>query len=204
MQKLFLPKPLAVPNQGWTLMEMAIVSVIVGILSSLAIPSMMSAKGKNDLRSAMGQVKGAIQEAQRSAIKNGQSCTVIINPTTSSASVTVSGTSVSVNAKTIAGSPAGCISSTVSITDTDTTFTTPTTATNTNTTTTTINPFAQQTIRNDFLSKLNAHQNEDVAFVAKSKYFIRINEKSYSIVILFLLDELSTNSSDKCDKCKFY
>ena len=129
MQKLFLPKPLAVPNQGWTLMEMAIVSVIVGILSSLAIPSMMSAKGKNDLRSAMGQVKGAIQEAQRSAIKNGQSCTVIINPTTSSASVTVSGTSVSVNAKTIAGSPAGCISSTVSITDTDTTFTTPTTAT---------------------------------------------------------------------------
>jgi prepilin-type N-terminal cleavage/methylation domain-containing protein len=129
MQKLFLPKPLAVPNQGWTLMEMAIVSVIVGILASLAIPSMMSGMGKNDLKSAMGQVKGAIQEAQRSAIKNGQSCTVIINPTTSSASVTVSGTSVSVNAKTIAGSPAGCISSTVSITDTDTTFTTPTTAT---------------------------------------------------------------------------
>ena len=130
MQKLFLPKPLAVPNQGWTLMEMAIVSVIVGILSSLAIPSMMSAKGKNDLRSAIGQVKGAIQEAQRSAIKNGQSCTVIINPTTSTASVTVSGTSVSVNAKTIAGSPAGCISSTVSIPDKDEiTFTTPTAAT---------------------------------------------------------------------------
>jgi prepilin-type N-terminal cleavage/methylation domain-containing protein len=129
MQKLFLPKPLAVPNQGWTLIEMLIVTIIVGILSSLAIPSIMSGKGKSDLRSAMGQAKGAIQEAQRAAIKNGQSCTVIINPTTTSASVTVSGTSVSVNAKTITGSPAGCISSTVSITDVDTTFATPTVAT---------------------------------------------------------------------------
>jgi Tfp pilus assembly protein FimT len=109
---------------------MGIVSVIVGILSSLAIPSMMSGMGKNQLKSTIGQVKGAIQEAQRSAIKNGQSCTVIINPTTTTASVTVSGTSVSVGAKTITGSPAGCISSTVSIPDKDEiTFTTPTAAT---------------------------------------------------------------------------
>jgi prepilin-type N-terminal cleavage/methylation domain-containing protein len=114
MQKLFLPKPLAVPNQGWTLIEMAIVSVVVGILASLAIPSMMSGMGKNDLKSAMGQVKGAIQEAQRSAIKNGVSCTVNINPT----------------AKTVTGSPAGCISSPVSIpNNTEITFTTPTAAT---------------------------------------------------------------------------
>jgi prepilin-type N-terminal cleavage/methylation domain-containing protein len=114
MQKLFLPKPLAVPNQGWTLMEMAIVSVVVGILASLAIPSMMSGMGKNQLQSSMGQVKGALQEAQRSAIKNGVSCTVNINPT----------------AKTVTGSPAGCISSPVSIPDnTEITFTTPTAAT---------------------------------------------------------------------------
>jgi Tfp pilus assembly protein FimT len=112
------------------MIEMAIVSVIVGILASLAIPSMMSGMGKNQLQSSMGQVKGTIQEAQRSAIKNGQSCTVIINPTTTTASVTVSGTAVSVNAKTIAGSPAGCISSPVSIPDKDEiTFTTPTAAT---------------------------------------------------------------------------
>lgn len=93
---------------------MAIVSVIVGILSSMAIPSMMSGMGKNQLKSSIGEVKGAIQEAQRSAIKNGQSCTVTIDPT----------------AKTVTGSPAGCISSTVSIpNNTEITFTTPTTAT---------------------------------------------------------------------------
>jgi hypothetical protein len=79
---------------------MAVVSVIVGILASLAIPSMMSGIGKNQLQSTIGQVKGAIQEAQRAAIKNGQSCTVTIDTT----------------AKTITGSPAGCISSPVTLT----------------------------------------------------------------------------------------
>jgi hypothetical protein len=106
MQKLFLPKPSTVPNQGWTLIEMAIVSVIVGILSSLAIPSMMSGMGKSDLKSAMGQVKGAIQEAQRSAIKNGQSCTVTITTGTGAG---VAGT------PGVTGSPAGCISSSVNL-----------------------------------------------------------------------------------------
>ena len=112
IQRFCLQRPLAVPNQGWTLIEMAIVSVIVGILASMAIPSMMSGMGKNQLQSSMGQVKGALQEAQRSAIKNGQSCTVNINPT----------------ARTVTGSPAGCISSPVSIPDKDEiTFITPTT-----------------------------------------------------------------------------
>jgi type II secretory pathway pseudopilin PulG len=81
---------------------MAIVSVIVGILSSLAIPSMMSGMGKNDLKSAMGQVKGAVQEAQRAAIKKGQSCTVTL---TTGTSATVTGSS-------------GCISSTVQLAST--------------------------------------------------------------------------------------
>jgi Tfp pilus assembly protein FimT len=112
------------------MIEMAIVSVIVGILASLAIPSMMSGIGKNQLQSSMGQVKGALQEAQRSAIKNGVSCTVIINPTTTTASVTVSGTAVSAGARSITGSPAGCISNPVSIPDnTQITFTTPLAAT---------------------------------------------------------------------------
>jgi prepilin-type N-terminal cleavage/methylation domain-containing protein len=90
---------LAVPNQGWSLLEMAIVSVIVGILASMAIPSMMSGMGKNQLQSSMGQVKGAIQEAQRAAIKNGQSCTVTLT----------TGTSATVTGST------GCVSSPVTL-----------------------------------------------------------------------------------------
>jgi Tfp pilus assembly protein FimT len=86
---------------------MAVVSVIVGILASITIPSMVSLMAKNSLESSMSQVKGAIQEAQRSAIKNGQSCTVTINT----------------SAKTVTGSPVGCITSPVTL-NADTTVTT--------------------------------------------------------------------------------
>ena len=57
------------------------VSVIVGILASITIPSMVGLMAKNSLESSMSQVKGAIQEAQRSAIKNGQSCTINLSAT---------------------------------------------------------------------------------------------------------------------------
>ena len=67
--------------------------------------------GKNSLQSSMGQVKGAIQEAQRAAIKNGKSCTVTIDTT----------------AKTVTGSPVGCITSPVTLTS-DMTLTTATTS----------------------------------------------------------------------------
>ena len=99
---------MAVPNQGWTLIEMAVISVIVGILASTTIPSMVGLMAKNSLESSMGQVKGAIQEAQRAAIKNGKSCTVTIDTI----------------AKTVKGSPAGCITSPVTLSS-DTTILSP-------------------------------------------------------------------------------
>jgi Tfp pilus assembly protein FimT len=112
----FIPKlcqqgPLAVPNQGWTLIEMAAISVITGILASMTIPSMVGLMAKNSLQSSMGQVKGAIQEAQRAAIKSGASCTVTIDTT----------------AKTVMGSPVGCITSPVTLSS-DMTLTTATTS----------------------------------------------------------------------------
>jgi hypothetical protein len=90
---------------------MAAISVIVGILASMTIPSMVSLMAKNSLQSSMGQVKGALQEAQRAAIQKGQSCTVTINTT----------------AKTVTGSPVGCMTSPVTLTS-DMTLTTDTTS----------------------------------------------------------------------------
>jgi type II secretory pathway pseudopilin PulG len=60
---------------------MAVVTVITGILASMTIPSMVGLMGKNSLQSSMSQINGAIQEAQRSAIKNGQSCTINLSAT---------------------------------------------------------------------------------------------------------------------------
>ena len=76
---------------------MAVISVVVGILASTTIPSMVGLMAKNSLESSMSQVKGAIQEAQRSAIKKGQSCEVRII------------------SNRITGSPAGCITSPVTL-----------------------------------------------------------------------------------------
>jgi len=70
-----------VRNQGWTLIEMAVVAVIAGILSALAIPSMVGMQGRSELRDATNQIKSALQEAQRSAIKSGRRCRVLVNST---------------------------------------------------------------------------------------------------------------------------
>ncbi|MCT0254915.1 Tfp pilus assembly protein FimT/FimU [Synechocystis sp. PCC 6714] len=66
-------------NRGWTLIEVGVVAVIVGILASLAVPSFGKMQARNQLRGAMAQVQGAFQEAQRNAIKKGATCTVSID-----------------------------------------------------------------------------------------------------------------------------
>jgi type II secretory pathway pseudopilin PulG len=63
------------------LIEVAVVTIIAGILAAMATPSMVGMKARNDLRDAMGQVKGAIQEAQRAAIKQGRSCAIVLTST---------------------------------------------------------------------------------------------------------------------------
>jgi prepilin-type N-terminal cleavage/methylation domain-containing protein len=98
--KLFLPTPSVVPNQGWTLIELAVVAVVAGILATLVMPSMMGMMGRSFLQSTASQVKGAFQEAQRAAIRNGSACTVNF------ASMGMG----------ITGSPAGCITSPVTLT----------------------------------------------------------------------------------------
>jgi type II secretory pathway pseudopilin PulG len=74
--KLFRPRPLAVKHQGWTLIEIAAVTVMVGIMAAIAMPSMLGMQARSDLKDAQNQVKGALQGAQRIAIKKGQSCAI--------------------------------------------------------------------------------------------------------------------------------
>ncbi|BFM39142.1 type 4 prepilin-like protein [Synechocystis sp. LKSZ1] len=76
---------------------MMVVVLIVGILAAIGTPSMIQAKAKSDLKDALGAVKGAIQEAQRIAVKKGQTCTL----TFSSTSVT--------------GTPTGCVPTAVTL-----------------------------------------------------------------------------------------
>jgi type II secretory pathway pseudopilin PulG len=72
-------------NSGWTLLETITVSVITGILASIAIANMLGMMNKNKVQNSLYEVKGALREAQRNAIKMGKECKVVmdadINPT---------------------------------------------------------------------------------------------------------------------------
>ncbi len=60
---------------------MAVVAIISSVLAALMMPSMVGMMRKNSLQSSANQVIGALREAQRSAMRNGQTCTVNISST---------------------------------------------------------------------------------------------------------------------------
>jgi prepilin-type N-terminal cleavage/methylation domain-containing protein len=68
-------------NAGWTLLEIMIVILIIGILASLALPNMVEGIEKRKAQSALSQLKGTLQEAQRNSIKMGKECKVTLKGT---------------------------------------------------------------------------------------------------------------------------
>lgn len=66
-------------SAGFTLIETLIIVVIVGILSAIAAPSFLGLFGRNKVDNALNELRGALQEAQREAIRKSKSCIVTIN-----------------------------------------------------------------------------------------------------------------------------
>jgi prepilin-type N-terminal cleavage/methylation domain-containing protein len=61
---------------GFTLIESLIVVSIVGILISIAIPSLLAAQNSAKLRQAQEMVVTSLQESQRESTRRNQSCTL--------------------------------------------------------------------------------------------------------------------------------
>lgn len=63
-------------NQGITLLEIVITSVVIGILASLSFPSFLGMKSRGELTQATQTIQSTIQDAQKQAIRRGQICSI--------------------------------------------------------------------------------------------------------------------------------
>jgi prepilin-type N-terminal cleavage/methylation domain-containing protein len=65
-------------DRGFTMLEITVVLMILGILAAIAVPSFLSMLNKSKVSDALAQVRGALQEAQREAIRKSMTCTVTV------------------------------------------------------------------------------------------------------------------------------
>ncbi|HEY9694246.1 MAG TPA: prepilin-type N-terminal cleavage/methylation domain-containing protein [Oculatellaceae cyanobacterium] len=77
-QKYFLIQTFLVPNntRGFTLLELLIVLTLIGIMAAIAVPSFMAMYNNSKISDAVEEAHGALQEAQREAMRKSQTCSV--------------------------------------------------------------------------------------------------------------------------------
>jgi len=67
--------------QGFTLIEMLIIIAVIGILAAISAPSFLAWLNKKQVDDALVTLQGALQEAQREAIRKSNSCEVELDTT---------------------------------------------------------------------------------------------------------------------------
>lgn len=65
---------------GFSLLEISLVVVIIGVLGVLSTPSLISFYQKIQLENALLRLRGAIRETQLQAIRLNQSCSLVVRP----------------------------------------------------------------------------------------------------------------------------
>lgn len=68
-------------NSGFTLIELMIVVVLVGILAAIGIPSILANLERSKMDAALTTIRGALEEAQKISTKKGKACDVIVDTT---------------------------------------------------------------------------------------------------------------------------
>ena len=64
-------------NKGFTLIEMITVVIIVGVIAAIAAPNLLGMLVQTRVKDSLGQVEGAVREAQKLAIRRGKPCTIV-------------------------------------------------------------------------------------------------------------------------------
>jgi prepilin-type N-terminal cleavage/methylation domain-containing protein len=71
-------------NSGFTLIEMLVVVIIVGVIAAIAAPNFLGMLNRNRVNDAAQQVEGALKEAQRQAMRRGKQCSITVDATNKS------------------------------------------------------------------------------------------------------------------------
>ena len=82
-----------VNNSGFSLIEMLVTALIIGILGAIATPNLLGLFSHNRVKESIAAINGAIKETQRQAIRQGKQCRINIDTATN----------------TISGNPTDCL-----------------------------------------------------------------------------------------------
>lgn len=63
-------------NKGFTLIEMMVTVIIIGVIAAIAAPNFLGLLNQSRVKDGLAQVEGAIKESQRQAIKKGRTCKI--------------------------------------------------------------------------------------------------------------------------------
>lgn len=69
-------------DRGFTLMELLVALVIVGVIAAMATPSFLGLLNRIRVNNALEELLGAIRETQKMAMRHGKICQLNIDPTT--------------------------------------------------------------------------------------------------------------------------
>jgi len=71
-------------NNGFTLIEMLVTVILIGVIAAIAAPNFLGLLNRNRVNASLDEIEGAIKEAQKQAMRTSKSCTIDIDDSSDS------------------------------------------------------------------------------------------------------------------------